>query len=807
MLDKDIELLAPVGSMEALYAAVQNGADAVYLGGKLFSARQYANNFDLKELKLAVDYAHIRGVKVYVTVNILIDDQEMEKSLSYIEYLYEIDVDGLILQDLGLIYLIRKVFPDFELHGSTQMTINNLPGAVFLEKLGLKRVVLAREVPLKEISEIYDSANIELEGFIHGALCVSYSGQCLMSSIIGGRSGNRGRCAQPCRMPYNIIDYNNGKVVFDKWSSQHILSPKDLNTIDYIEDIVGSGIVSLKIEGRMKRPEYVATIVKNYRNALDFGPGKISDMDQRDILQIFNRGFTKGLMLGDFGRSFVSSERPDNRGILVGKVIDLDNQNIFIKLNEDVEENDGLEFETTSGEYKGIVLSFSGKKGQTIKVDHIFGIYKNSKVYKTSSSQLLKEAKESFSDENIKHPIELEMKVTIGKSALLVIRYGGLTIEVRSNAMVERAKKLPLTEEKIIEQLSKLNDTVYYIDNIDIDLEDGAFMSLSEINGLRRDGVKKLNDIRKNFNNRNPINEKEYKNRLKQYFRYENNKIRNKKDISVIVNKKEQFEQLNIDKLDRLYIGFYDELKEIIPAVKAKDKEVYLRTEKILFKDDLNELKEILNPIIHLLDGVSVSNIGTFQYIKDNFNINIHGDIGLNVFNSFTVKLLKDCGINSLTVSPELNINQIENICNAGSSIYESIGYGYLPLMITEHCPMSLVKNCKDDSKCKSCLYREGFGLRDRKNIDFYMERKSGTTTIYNSYPLMVLDSLDKIYDAGIDMVRLDFTFEKDGIKDIQDIYYDYAKGIASKSEANEFLQEYRKENNITRGHYFRGVI
>lgn len=739
MIDKNIELLAPVGSMESLYAAVENGADAVYLGGKLFNARQYANNFGLEELKLAVEYAHLRNVKVYVTVNILIDNEEMKDVLDFVKYLYDIDVDGLILQDLGLIYLINILFPDFELHGSTQMTINNLPGAIFLEELGLKRVVLSREVPINEIKKIHEKSNIELEGFIHGALCVSYSGQCLMSSIIGGRSGNRGACAQPCRLTYSIIDYYNGNVLLDKWDKKYILSPKDLNTIDYIEDIVNSGIVSLKIEGRMKNPEYVATIVNNYRKALDLGSDKITSEDKEDILQIFNRGFTKGIMLGDFGRNFISYDRPDNRGV--------------------------------------------------------------------PSDKLLKKARRSYEEKRIKYPIDMAIKISIDKPAVLIIKYKQWEIKAETKSPVEKAKNLPLSKETIKEQLSKLNDTVYYINNLDIDLENGAFMSLSELNGLRRNGVKKLDRCRKNFHNRDKIDENQYRDSLINIFKYEKNKLKSKRAISIKVSKEEQFQQLDLEKLDRLYIGFYDNLDKVIPAVKAKNKEVFLWTDKILYEEDLNNLTKLINPIVHQLDGISVSNIGTLKFVKANWNTNIHGDMGLNVFNSFTAKLLKNHGLNSVTLSPELNIGQMENICNSNYNSFEAVGYGYLPVMITEYCPMSIVKDCKNDLNCKNCPLNEGYGLRDRMNMDFYMERKNGTTTIYNSVPLMILDSIDRVYNIGVDTIRLDFTFEKDGVREIQEVYYNYAKGILSIAERDKFIQDYRSKNKITKGHYFRGVI
>ncbi|NMA86925.1 MAG: U32 family peptidase [Tissierellia bacterium] len=735
---KDIELLAPVGSMESLYAAVENGCNAVYLGGKLFSARQYANNFDLDELKVAVEYAHLRNVKVYVTVNILLDNGEIEEALDFIKYLYEIDVDGIIVQDLGLIYLVNKLFPDLEIHGSTQMTVNNLHGALFLEELGLKRVVLAREVSINEVKKIDEKSNIELEAFIHGALCVCYSGQCLMSSILGGRSGNRGSCAQPCRLNYSIINYNTGEILSEKWNNKYLLSPKDLNTIEYIEDIVDSGIISLKIEGRMKSPEYVATIVKNYRKALDLGSDKITDRDKEDILQIFNRGFTKGLMLGDFSRDFISLERPDNRGV--------------------------------------------------------------------PSEELINRAK-SYEEEKIKYPIDMKIQVSVNNPAVLSIKYGELEFISKTKSPVEKAKKLPLTKETIVEQLSKLNDTVYYIEDLDINLEDGAFMSLSEINGLRRDGIVQLDQYRKNFNHREKIDSIKYQNFIEKIFKYDKNINKSKRNISIKVSNEKQFQQLDLNKLDRIYIGFYDNLEKTISMAKAKNKEVYLWTDKILYEEDLSRLMDRVEPIVHLLDGISVSNIGTLKFIKDNFNTNIHGDIGLNVFNSFTAKLLKEHNISSLGLSPELNMNQIENLCNNNFNSYEAIGYGYLPLMTTEYCPMSNIKNCKDDTECDNCLYRKGYGLRDRMNIDFYMERKNGTTTIYNSVPLMVLDTMDRIYNANVDTIRLDFTFENQGIGEIQSIYYDYAKGIINKDKRDKFIKNYRNEHKITKGHYFRGVL
>ncbi|NLX61147.1 MAG: U32 family peptidase [Tissierellia bacterium] len=800
---KKVELLAPVGSMESLYAAVQNGAHAVYLGGKLFSARQYAANFDYEELRKAVEYCHLRNVKVYVTVNILIDDGEMKKTLDYIKYLYEINVDGLIVQDLGLAHMVRKIFPDLELHASTQMTINNLPGVIFLKKLGFKRVVLARETPLEEIRKIHENVDIELEVFIHGALCVSYSGQCLMSSILGGRSGNRGKCAQPCRMPYSIVDYKSGDIPFSNWDKKYLLSPRDLNTLENIYELINAGVISLKIEGRMKRPEYVAIVVRMYRKALDLGIDSLSDEDKKDILQIFNRGFTKGITFGDFGRRFISYHRPDNRGVLAGEVTKADKNSLYIKLDIDVEKGDGIELSTKMGKSIGTTLNHGGLKGQIIKLNKINNVEIGAKVYRTSSIELLEKAKKSYERENIKLPIDMYVDISIGRPARLRVKYDENMVEVSSDYIVEEAKKVSLTEERVIEQLSKLNDTVYFINKIELNLEENSFMPVSTINSLRREAIDKLNKLRLN-SLRGEINDKEYSDKINKYFSF-SSKNSNSRLISISVNQKDQFEKLDLNKLDRIYIGFDEDLRNSILKVKEHKKEVYIKTDRILYDYDLKRLKSKIDSIQDIIDGVSVSNLGTLQFVKENYDLNIHGNIGLNVFNSFTVKALEKEGIKSITLSPELTLNQINKIGSKSSLDLETIGYGYLPLMTMKHCPMSLVKNCKDDLNCQNCKFSRGYGLKDRKGVNFYMERKNNLTTIYNSFPLMVLDSLHKIYDAAISFIRIDFTFEEE-IEEIQDLYYSFAKGFISKEEVDLRLEKYR-DKGITKGHYYRGII
>lgn len=799
-----VELLAPVGSSESLRAAIQNGANAVYLGGKLFNARHYASNFDLEELMEAIRYAHLRGVKVYVTVNTIVDDSEMKDIIDYVKYLYEIDVDAVLVQDLGFAKLIRNIFPKLDVHASTQMTINNLHGIEFLKDIGFSRVVLSREVPIEEINYISKNTDIELESFVHGALCMSYSGQCLMSSMIGGRSGNRGTCAQPCRMKYSIVN-KNGQLLED-WDKLHVLSPKDLNTLETVEELVDNGIYSLKIEGRMKRPEYVATVVKTYRKAIDNSSASLSHDDKRQVEQIFNRGFTKGLTFGDFGRDFVSSDRPDNRGILLGKVIRADKYKVYVLLETEIQQGDGIEFLLKSGEYKGIKSPVSGKKGDTIQIEKPGYIETGTNVNKTSSQSLLEEAKKSYTDQEIKFPIDMEADIKIGNKPKLTVKYKEELIVITGEKEVESSQKVAITEEKIIDQLSKLGDTTYSLNNISLVLDEGAFLPVSILNQLRRDAMVELDKRLVKYNDRELFDEFDYENIKTKLFKFNNKKTINKKTLTIKVSNINQFNQLDLDKVDRVYFGFSQDLQSAVAKVKEHNKEAYYWTDKILYEKDLENLSRVLDSIKGFA-GVSASNLGTLKYVKDRYDLKLHGDIGLNIFNSYTVDYLKDLKLSSMTLSPELNLTQIKKITNNVGGNLEGIVYGYLPVMITKNCPMALVKGCKNDNDCKTCKFSSGYGLKDRMGVTFKMDRKEGFSAIYNSVPIMVLDSLEQISDSGVDMFRLDFTNESNYISRLQSIFYDYLNDDADINRVKSFMNEFKQETFITNGHYFRGIL
>lgn len=821
MIDS-IEILAPVGSIDSLYAAVENGADAVYLGGKLFNARQYASNFSDEELKNAVQYAHLRNVKVYVTVNILLDDNELDEVIDYLVFLYNIDVDALIVQDLGLVRVIRELLPDFEVHASTQMSINNYMGVQFLEKLGFKRVVLARELSIDEIRYIKENTSAELEAFIHGALCVCYSGQCLMSSMIGGRSGNRGRCAQPCRMAYSIVDVKTNKAISPKFEEKYILSPKDLNTIENLSEIIDSGIISLKIEGRMKKPEYVATIVNRYRKELDRILGKhdekLTEKDYRDIAQMFNRGFTKGYLMGDYGKSFISFDKPNNRGIYIGEVVKLDKSFCHIRLEDTLNKGDGIEIISKNGEGNGQIIDKiidnneivdKGNNGKTIKIKRISGVEVGNKVYKTYDSILNATAAETYTQKENKKKILINMavEVKIGKPVKLVIWKSKHYISVISNEIVGKGIKHSLDKEKIIKQMNKLGDTPYLAESIDVDLEDGAMIPISVLNGLRREGIEELNKRRSNFNHRIEITTEELNEKTNEVFNYPRNESDGCRKISIKVDSDSHFQQLNLNKLDRIYLNNYENIEDQIKEVRKYKKELYISTEKIITNEEFKKLEKKFDKIVDDIDGISVSNIGTLNFVNNRYKTNIHCDIGLNIFNSSAVKLLTENNVGSLTLSPELKLSQISDICKNNIAEYEVVGYGYFPLMTTKHCPMSLVKGCKNDEKCHTCELASGYGLYDRKGMTFEMKRKGSSTIIYNSQPLIVVEQINKIFSAGIDIVRLDFTIEKDNVKLIQELYYNYINDKIDINEMQKIANELKKKTGNTTGHFFRGVL
>lgn len=487
--DKKIELLSPAGSPEALRAAIHNGADAVYLGGKAFGARAASANFNYEELSEAIAYAHKRKVKVYVTVNTLLQDEELNDCLAYVGFLYAEGVDAIIVQDLALIEAVRRCFPDLELHASTQMTATNAWDVQYLTQLGIRRVVLARECSLDEVDAIHAASAADLELFVHGALCMSYSGMCYFSAFHYGRSANRGSCAQPCRMRYTQEDRPGD-------GERHFLSLMDLSLVRHLDTLKSHPVASLKIEGRMKRAEYVATVTRAYRTALDR-----DDLDdetkyklEMEIASVFHRGYTKGFLLDAPQSEMRSLDKASNRGIPVAKVLknDKKKRRLHLELTGDLYKGDGL----STGEKVGRILKRReirdyAAAGEAIELDYIGDMQAGTVVYKTHDAALIERANESVKREYRRFPVQLEIVLRIGRAPeLMLIDEEGRHFSSRlGDVVVETAQKRPLDEAFLFSRLDKFQDSVFFLDHLKVDMDAGAALSVSHLNRMRRDCI------------------------------------------------------------------------------------------------------------------------------------------------------------------------------------------------------------------------------------------------------------------------------------------------------------------------------
>ena len=486
--NKKVELLSPAGGMEQFYAAINNGADAVYLGGSKFNARIGAGNFTIEEIEEACDYAHLRGAKVYVTMNTLLDNSDLKEALSFACQLYRIGVDALIIQDIGLGNLISEKIPDFELHLSTQATSYNFHAIEAAKELGYSRVVLARECTLEEIKACCKSGT-EIEVFVHGAMCFCYSGQCQLSRYIGGRSGNKGMCAQPCRLPYEF-EGESGK------KSGFLLSPKDLCYIDRLGELIDAGVTSFKIEGRMKSKEYVATVTRIYRKYIDEylknGTYKVSSEDRFELTQIFNRGgFTEGYLHEDPDEDFMSGKLPKNEGILVGEIIGSRRNGILAEAMLNIPIKMGDVIEVHSRETFSLMVTYLEKRGEAYLIGDMKGeVHPKDKVYRIISSDLMRKANDIREK---KSRADIDIYLYTGSKIKMNARSCSKTFSMElENFELEVAKNRATTEEEIINQIKKSGETPFEIEKVSVHMNEDIFVPVSKINELRRETLKGL---------------------------------------------------------------------------------------------------------------------------------------------------------------------------------------------------------------------------------------------------------------------------------------------------------------------------
>lgn len=708
---KKVELLAPAGNMDSLKAAVMAGCDAVYLGGVLFGARAFAGNFTNEEIVYAINYAHLYGVKVYVTINTIIYDNEVERFLDYVRFLHKNNVDAVIIQDIGMFDLLRKKFPNLELHASTQMNIHNYDGALLAKKLGFKRVVMARETPIDVIKKIKEEIDIEIEVFIHGALCVSYSGECLLSALVGKRSGNRGTCAQICRKKYDFYDDDKNKLN----TNNYLLSTKDLCTLKYVDKLIEIGVDSLKIEGRMKRSPYVYLVTKTYRKVIDnyYNTGKLK-IDENDIIELkkmFNRNFTKGFMLNEDNNNFTYDKRPNNIGIEVGKVISKVKNDLKIKLTYDVSAHDGLRI-LDDKEDKGLVINkmfinnksvLEAKKGDVITLKYDKYVEKNSKVLLTSSKKQLDFIFEAIKNQERFIYIDLNFTAKENENLKLTITDGLNTVTEVLDKTPMRAINKETSFNVIKKQLSKLGNTVYKARSITLNLDDNLFINIKDINEIRRRAISKLNEKRLY---KIDFVEKDYTIGVPDFPSI--------KQTAVLVNKENE-------------------------SLKDKYDLIYTEDEKTKDEDSIIVLPRIINEHPFVKNAVMIGDFGgLLKY--DNFQTNF----SFNVVNSYSVAFLHSLGAKLVTLSYELSLSQIKNMIEIYKKRYNKNPNTSL---IINSYPESFVSkfNLNKKYNVKSGYLKDSYG-------NFLKVKTKGDIMVVYHFKKVNLYDIKEVFETGVNL-------------------------------------------------------
>ena len=782
-----IEILAPAGSMESLYAAINKGADAVYLGGNKFSARAYASNFDNENMKKAIDYAHSYGVKIYVTLNTILKENEIDEAVRYVGYLYEIGADALIIQDLGLFKRIKEEYNDLEIHASTQMTIHNGETAIYFKEKGFHRVVLSREMSLDEIKHISKELMIETEMFVHGAICISYSGQCLMSSIIGGRSGNRGRCAQPCRMEYTLQGEKSGE------QRGYLLSPKDMCTIEDVKDIIDTGTFSLKIEGRMKRPEYVAGVVDNYRKAVDkvILKKKYNEQEGKgQLLQLFNRsGFTNAYLKSNTGKDMMSFNSPKNTGVPLGQV----EKNGEIKLKADIALGDGIRHADKGFTVSKILINgkeqSNAKRGDIVKIFPIN--YKNGEqLYKSLNKELFDELEDYIKPYAKKISLNASVKFVVGSPIELNIKYKGKDY-CFAGEVVQKAEKRPLDKERIKEALIKSGDVPFKLNIVEFtEFEDG-FMRVADLNNLRRDSIESLiKSICKESRRKRPTKKSSSNEKPKAT-------DDTPKELYSCITKNQLNALLDCNINNIAFDIFSREenalrFSDIIETFEKYNGNInlYIKTSSII-KGEFNKVCSVIEKVKPYIKGIITSNVGLINLYRN--SLQIIGDYKLNIMNTQSLEFYQS-EISIPTLSMELNRGEIKEILrkNHGNNAY--VIYGKPELMISEYCPIgSTFGGRKTNVDCNAICTRDKFTLIDRVN-----ERLRVMTDLFcrsyilNPVPLNLFDEVNYLKDIGIKTFRFDF----------RDETYNEVKNVLNMYVGK---MEYDKAN-YTKGQFRRGI-
>lgn len=808
-----MELLAPAGTMENFMAALESGADAIYLGGKVFNARAHAANFGIDELREDVRLAHILDVSVYVTVNILIGDTELKDLEQYIKDLDSIGVDAIIVQDLAVAEIAKRVAPNIHLHGSTQMTAATLDAVRFYESLGFTRVVLARELSLKEIQHICKHCKAEIEVFVHGALCVCYSGQCLMSSFIGGRSGNRGACAQPCRLPYELLD-SKGESVLPKHEA-YLLSPKDLNYSEHMNELVAAGVTSFKVEGRMKKVSYVRQVIGTYREILD--EASIHENQRKALASGFNRGFSTAYLEDTVGRQMMTVVAPNHQGKPIGESYTKKGE-VYLSLTEPIEQgslvkilqsNGSVTYYTVDDEWTCVSDTlYKGRPAEGLAVGQLY----LASTPKNTKSRGLQEFTRKY---------DMSVYLSIGSNGetnyteLTAILDSGLSVTVTNEYVPAIANKVPTSLEKVTEQLGRLGNTLFRLSYVDI--PDGPYMwPASVLNALRRDAVTALETALithhvESWQALQVTGDVDYDFKAQHELSYDtcpmiSARVDEIEGVKAAISGGAQKIVFGGDRLSRTpyALSVYDEVARLCAQ---SDVICTFATPRVVKDDEVEAYKHTLEAIVQAHpDSISIHVPQALLWLRElGYTGAIEADTGLNIFNTPTLHFWEQLHISCVNPSQELTLKQITEIAKHSHIPIETMVHGYTEMMISEYCAIASFVGTGSKVNCPMPCVKESYSLKDRKGEIFPIRTDPYCRMhIMNSHEMDMRAYVPMLLQKGISILRVDGRHMKPSyVKDIVSRYVGIATGTMEAPPKKIDSQG----ESITRGHYFRGIL
>lgn len=808
-----MELLAPAGTMENFMAALESGADAIYLGGKVFNARAHAANFGIDELREAVRLAHILDVSVYVTVNILIGDTELKDLEQYIKDLDSIGVDAIIVQDLAVAEIAKRVAPNIHLHGSTQMTAATLDAVRFYESLGFTRVVLARELSLKEIQHICKHCKAEIEVFVHGALCVCYSGQCLMSSFIGGRSGNRGACAQPCRLPYELLD-SKGESVLPKHEA-YLLSPKDLNYSEHMNELVAAGVTSFKVEGRMKKVSYVRQVIGTYREILD--EASIHENQRKALASGFNRGFSTAYLEDTVGRQMMTVVAPNHQGKPIGESYTKKGE-VYLSLTEPIEQgslvkilqsNGSVTYYTVDDEWTCVSDTlYKGRPAEGLAVGQLY----LASTPKNAKSRGLQEFTRKY---DMSVYLSVSSNGETNYTELTAILDSGLSVAVTNEYVPAIANKVPTSLEKVTEQLGRLGNTLFRLSYVDI--PDGPYMwPASVLNALRRDAVTALETALithhvESWQALQVTGDVDYDFKAQHELSYDtcpmiSARVDEIEGVKAAISGGAQKIVFGGDRLSRTpyALSIYDEVARLCAQ---SDVICTFATPRVVKDDEVEAYKHTLEAIVQSHpDSISIHVPQALLWLRElGYTGAIEADTGLNIFNTPTLHFWEQLHISCVNPSQELTLKQITELAKHSHVPIETMIHGYTEMMISEYCAIASFVGTGSKVNCPMPCVKESYSLKDRKGEIFPIRTDPYCRMhIMNSHEMDMRAYVPMLLQKGISILRIDGRHMKPSyVKDIVSQYVGIATGTMEAPPKKIDSQG----ESITRGHYFRGIL